>query len=61
VQTTCKDGKPGTRADVTAAMKKVKLDNTILGGPVALDDKGDVVGAKFYLSQVKGGKYTLVA
>ena len=61
VKATCKDGKPGARADVTAAMKKVKLDNTILGGPVALDDKGDVVGAKFYLSQVKGGKYTLVA
>ncbi len=41
-------------------MKATKLDDTILGGPVALDANGDVVGAKFYMSQVKGGKYTLV-
>ena len=60
IQATCKDGKPGARADVTAAIKATKLDNTILGGPVALDANGDVVGAKFYMSQIKGGKYTLV-
>ena len=60
IQATCKDGKPGTRAEVTAAVKAAKLDDTILGGAVALDAKGDVVGAKFYMSQVKGGKYTLV-
>jgi branched-chain amino acid transport system substrate-binding protein len=61
IQATCKDGKPGTRADVTTAVKATKLDDTILGGPVALDAKGDVVGAKFYMSQIKGGKYTLVS
>ena len=60
IQATCKDGKPGARADVTTAIKATKLDNTILGGPVALDANGDVVGAKFYMSQIKGGKYTLV-
>ena len=60
IQATCKDGKPGARADVTAAIKATKLDDTILGGPVALDKNGDVVGAKFYMSQIKGGKYTLV-
>ena len=60
IQATCEDGKPGTRADVTAAVKSAKLNDTILGGPISLDPKGDVVGAKFYLSQVKGGKYTLV-
>jgi branched-chain amino acid transport system substrate-binding protein len=61
IQATCKDGKPGTRADVTTAVKATKLDDTILGGPVALDAKGDVVGAKFFMSQIKGGKYTLVS
>jgi branched-chain amino acid transport system substrate-binding protein len=61
VKATCKDGKPGSRADVLAAVKKTKLDSTILGGPVAFDANGDVVGAKFYLSKITGGKYTLVA
>jgi branched-chain amino acid transport system substrate-binding protein len=60
VMSTCKDGKPGSRADVATAVKSTKLDDTILGGPVAFDDKGDVVGAKFYLSKVTGGKYVLV-
>ena len=60
IQATCKDGKPGTRADVTTAVKATKLADTILGGPVAHDANGDVVGAKFYMSQIKGGKYTLV-
>lgn len=60
IAATCKDGKPGTREEVAAAVKAAKLDNTILGGPVALDGAGDVVGAKFYMSKVEGGKYTLV-
>jgi branched-chain amino acid transport system substrate-binding protein len=60
LMSTCKDGKPGARVDVVAAVKGAKLADTILGGPVALDAKGDVVGAKFYLSKVTGGKYTLV-
>ena len=61
VMATCKSGKPGTRAEVAAAVKKANLANTILGGPVALDAAGDVVGARFYLSKIMGGKYTLVA
>ncbi len=60
IAATCKDGKPGTREEVTAAVKSATLENTILGGPVALDAAGDVVGAKFYMSKVEGGKYTLV-
>ena len=61
IMATCADGKPGTREAVTAAVKAVKLDNTILGGAVSLDPAGDVVGAKFYVSKVTGGKYTLVS
>lgn len=60
IAATCKDGKPGTREEVTAAVKAAKLENTILGGPVALDAAGDVVGAKFYMSKITGGKYALV-
>ena len=61
VKATCKGGKAGTRADIVKAVKAAKLDKTILGGPMALDAKGDVVGAKFYLSKIVGGKYTPVA
>ncbi len=61
IQATCKDGKPGTRADVTTAVKASKLDDTILGGPVALDPAGDVVGAKFFLFKITGGKHILVS
>ena len=60
ILSTCKDGKPGARADIVTAIKSTKLDNTILGGSIALDKNGDVEGAKFYMSQIKGGKYTLV-
>ena len=60
IMSTCKDGKAGTRADVTTAVKGTKLADTILGGPIALDSAGDVVGAKFYLSKITGGKYILV-
>ncbi len=61
VKATCKDGKAGARADIVKAVKSTKLDSTILGGPLALDANGDVVGAKFYMSKIAGGKYTLVA
>ena len=61
VKATCKVGKAGTRAEVAAAVKKVKLAGTILGGDVSFDAAGDVVGARFYLSKISGGKYTLVA
>ena len=60
VASTCKAGAPGTREEVTAAVKAAKLTGTILGSDVALDAKGDVVGAKFYLSKIAGGKYVLV-
>ena len=61
VMSTCKSGKAGTRAEITAAVKKAKLTKTILGGDVALDAAGDVIGARFYLSKIAGGKYTLVS
>jgi branched-chain amino acid transport system substrate-binding protein len=60
IMSTCASGKAGTRADVATAVKGTKLADTILGGPVSLDAAGDVVGAKFYLSKITGGKYTLV-
>jgi branched-chain amino acid transport system substrate-binding protein len=60
IQSTCADGKPGARADIATAVKAAKLDDTILGMPIALDANGDVVGAKFFMSQIKGGKYTPV-
>ena len=60
VMSTCKDGAAGTREAVAAAVKSAKLTGTILGSDVALDPAGDVVGAKFYMSKIEGGKYVLV-
>ena len=59
VMATCKDGKAGTREEVTAAVKSAKLADTILGAPLSLDAAGDVVGAKFYMSKITDGKYVL--
>lgn len=61
IAATCADGKPGDREAVTAAVKSATLADTVLGGPMALDEKGDPVDAHFYLSQIKDGKYVTVA
>ncbi len=61
IQSTCKSGKPGTRAAVTAAVKSTKLASTILGGPVSFDANGDVNDAQFYLFKITGKKYNLIA
>ena len=60
VKSTCKSGKPGTRAAVSTALKATKLSSTILGGPVALDANGDVKDAQFYLFKITGKQYNLV-
>ena len=61
IASTCANGAPGDREAVAAAVKSAKLDDTILGGPMSLDEHGDPVGAHFYLSTIKDGKYVTVA
>jgi len=48
------------RATVVAEVAKTKMDSTILGIPVSFDATGEVVGAAFFISQVKGGKFVQV-
>ena len=60
VATTCTDGKPGTREAVGSAVRTVTIASSLLGGPLSLDSKGDPVGAHFYLSTIKDGKYVTV-
>jgi branched-chain amino acid transport system substrate-binding protein len=46
------------RAGVTAAL--AKTDEKVLGVPVKFDATGEVAGASFVVSQVKGGKFVQV-
>jgi len=46
------------RAGVTAAL--AKTDEKVLGVPVKFDATGEVAGASFVISQVKGGKFVQV-
>ncbi len=55
----CKDKM--SRQCVIDAMKSLKLDSSPLGVPVSFDANGQLTGAQFFLYQVKGGKFELVA
>jgi branched-chain amino acid transport system substrate-binding protein len=56
----CKDNKI-TRAEVRKDLAKVKLSNTILGGPLSFTANGDVAGAKFHIFKIENGKYVTIA
>lgn len=55
----CKDDL--TRACVITSLTSIKLDTSPLGVPVSFDENGQLTGAKFFLYQVKDGKFELVA
>jgi len=59
IRAACLDGKV-TRAEVRAQVRKVTINPSILGGRFAFTANGDVVGAKFYVFKISGGKYGLV-
>lgn len=48
------------RAGVLAEVGKTDMASTILGVPVKFDATGEVQGAQFFISQVKGGKFVQV-
>jgi branched-chain amino acid transport system substrate-binding protein len=49
-----------SRLQVVEAMRRVHLESSILGVPIAFDRKGDLVGAKFAIFEVLGdGRYRL--
>jgi branched-chain amino acid transport system substrate-binding protein len=46
-----------SRGDVSDAIKKVSLADSILGQPIAFEADGNVKDAKFFIFTVKGGKF----
>lgn len=55
----CVEG-DATRATVLERVGDVTIEDSILGGPIAFDENGDVEGARFYIFEIAGGEYTLV-
>ena len=49
-----------TREGVLAEIAKTNMASTILGVPIKFDANGEVVGAQFFISQVKDGKFVQV-
>ncbi len=48
------------RAAIRDQVAKTDQKLSVLGGPLAFDQNGDVKNAQFYIFQVKSGKFTLV-
>ena len=48
------------RAGVLAEVAKTDIAKSILGVPIKFDEHGEVLGAQFFISQVKGGKFVQV-
>jgi branched-chain amino acid transport system substrate-binding protein len=59
VQRAAEAGAP-TRASVLAEVAKTNDASSVLGIPIKFDAKGDIVGASFFIFQVKNGAFTLV-
>ena len=55
----CADGKV-SRAEVAVQARKTRIAPSILGGTFQFTANGDVLGADFYLFQIKKGKPVLV-
>jgi branched-chain amino acid transport system substrate-binding protein len=55
----CEDGEP-TREAIVEQLPETNIENSILGNTIAFDEKGDVENARFYLFQIKNGKFELV-
>ena len=53
-------GGEAERAAVGEQIAQTDQPESILGGPLAFDENGDVEGAEFYIFQISGGEYTLV-
>jgi branched-chain amino acid transport system substrate-binding protein len=57
----CKAGQTPSRSNVLEAIKKTNQPESILGQPIKFDEKGDLVGAKFFQFKLdEKGKYQLI-
>lgn len=54
------EGGTAERAAVAEQIAATSQSESILGGPIAFDDNGDIEGAQFYIFEISGGEYSLV-
>jgi len=59
IQNACRDGQV-TRGEVVRQLKRTLIRGNILGGNLSFTARGDVVGARFYIFQIRDGKYVTV-
>jgi branched-chain amino acid transport system substrate-binding protein len=55
----CEEGDPSREA-VAEQIRAVNMPESILGQPIAFDEKGDIKGAKFFIFRIEGGNFELV-
>jgi branched-chain amino acid transport system substrate-binding protein len=55
-----KDAGEVTRASVLAAVATVNVEMSVLGIPLAFDEKGDIMGASFFIFKVEGDRFVQV-
>jgi branched-chain amino acid transport system substrate-binding protein len=61
ISAVCKAGQTPSRSNVLDAIKKTNQPESILGQPIKFDEKGDLVGSKFFQFKLdQKGKYQLV-
>jgi branched-chain amino acid transport system substrate-binding protein len=55
-----KDAGEVNRETVLAAVTSINLESSVLGIPIAFDEKGDIKGASFFIFKVEGDKFTQI-
>jgi branched-chain amino acid transport system substrate-binding protein len=60
VKAACDGGGTASREAVSTQVRKTDMPTSILGQPVRFTPQGDLEGAKFFIFQVKKGKFELV-
>jgi branched-chain amino acid transport system substrate-binding protein len=53
----CAARKAVTRPNVVAAVRKVRIPNSILGRTIAFDSRGDITNGQFYIYKLSSGNY----
>jgi branched-chain amino acid transport system substrate-binding protein len=53
----CAAKKAVTRPNVVAAVRKVRIPNSILGRTIAFDSRGDITNGQFYIYKLSSGNY----
>lgn len=55
----CRNG-TATRAEVRGIIARTRLSSSVLGMPIRFTARGDVVGARFFIFEIRNGQYVTV-